>query len=102
MKNQFVLVSLALFMFLGAAHTSAQATNQKWTAGWRKFNEPLSYKSSKVTWSVNPATNKLSGTFKLVGAAPNKLYQVTLQLFCNTSLANFGKYPVVFLNLVFV
>lgn len=98
MKNQFVLGFLALSMVLGAAQASAQTTTQTWTAGWDKFTEPLNFNTSKVTWSVNATTKRLSVTFKLAGAKPNKLYQVALQLFCTTSPATFGNYPVVFLS----
>src|SRR5260370_7943483 len=95
MKHKLLLAA-ALLLAIGAA--SAQTTTQQWTAGWDKFTEPLNYKTSKVSWSVNTTTKKLSVTFKLVGATPSKLYQVALQLFCTTSPATFGNYPVVFLN----
>ena len=95
MKNTRLLAA-ALLLAIGAA--SAQTTTQQWTAGWDKFTEPLNYKTSKVSWSVNTTTRKLSVTFKLVGATPSKLYQVALQLFCTASPATFGNYPVVFLN----
>lgn len=95
MKKALLLV-LAGLVFVNAA--SAQTTTQKWTAGWDKFNEPLNYNKSKVTWSVSPTTKKLSAKFTLVGATPSKLYQVALQLFCSTSPTTFGNYPVVFLN----
>jgi hypothetical protein len=85
-------------MIFGATQADAQSTTQTWSAGWDKFTEPLNYKTSKVTWSVNPAAKKLSVTFKLARATPNKLYQVALQLFCTTSPATFGNYRVVFLN----
>ena len=72
MKRIFLAV-VALFLSASAAFA---ATTQKWTAGWDNFGEPLNYKTSHVSWSVNPTTSKLSVTFKLVGATPNKLYEV--------------------------
>ena len=65
--------------------------------GWDNFNEPLDLTHSSVKWSVS-ASRKLTVTFTLAKATPNKLYQVALQLFCSTSPAPFGNYPVVFLN----
>ena len=97
MKKQFVLVCLALSMVLGGTQVSAQTTTQLWTAGWDKFNEPLDLSHRTVKWSVS-TTRKLTVTFTLAKATPNKLYQVALQLFCTTSPATFGNYPVVFLN----
>ena len=97
MKNQFLLVCLALTMILGAAQASAQTTTQKWTTGWDNFSEPLDLTHSSVKWSISPA-RKLTITFTLAKATPSKLYQVALQLFCTTSPATFGNYPVVFLN----
>jgi len=73
-----LLVMLALLLAVGAASAS---TIQKWTAGWDNFSEPLNYKKSKVVWSVNPTTKKLSVTYTLVGATPSKLYQVDLAFF---------------------
>lgn len=88
-----------IFLVLVLLASSAfAATTQKWSAGWDKFTEPLTYSKSKVKWSVTAKTKKLSVTFSLVGATPSKLYQVALQLFCDTSPASFGQYPVVFLN----
>jgi hypothetical protein len=81
-------------VLLSAATASATATVQKWTAGWDNFGEPLSYKKSHVSWSVNPTTYKLSVTFTLVGATPSKLYQVGIDFFCTTFPANFGQFPV--------
>jgi hypothetical protein len=97
MKNQLVLIGVALCMVLGAAQASAQTTTQKWTTGWDNFNEPLDLTKSNIKWSVS-ASRKLTVTFTLAKATPNKLYQVALQLFCSTSPATFGNYPVVFLN----
>ena len=94
MKGTFLAVAVVLL----ASSAFAGTTTQKWTAGWDKFTEPLNYKTSKVSWSVNATTRKLSVTFTLAGATPSKLYQVALQLFCTTSPATFGQYPVVSLN----
>jgi hypothetical protein len=91
MKRIFLLVVAVL---LSAATASATATVQKWTAGWDNFGEPLNYKKSHVSWSVNPTTHKLSVTFTLVGATPSKLYQVGIDFFCTTFPANFGQFPV--------
>ena len=64
MKN----ISPVVAVWLLAASMASAATTQKWTSGWDNFNEPLNYKKSKVTWSVNASTKKLSVTYTLVGA----------------------------------
>ncbi len=70
------------------------ATTQKWTAGFDNFTEPLNYTTSKITWSVNTTTHKLSVTFLLKGATPNKLYQGALMFYCTTFPPTFGQFPV--------
>ena len=90
MKRIFLVVAL----LLSASNASAKSTTQKWTAGWDSFSEPLNYTKSKISWSVNPTTSKLSVTFTLVGATPNKLYQVGIVPFCTTFPATFGQFPV--------
>ena len=91
MKRTFLLTA-ALLLFVSAAF--AKPTTLKWTAGWDNFGEPLNYKKSKVSWSVNATTKKLSVTFTLASANPNKLYQVGLNFFCTTFPATFGNFPV--------
>jgi hypothetical protein len=91
MKRTFLL---ALALLLSASAASAAATTQKWTPGWSNFSEPLNYAKSKVSWSVNPTTKKLTVTFTLVGATPSKLYQVGIGFFCTTFPATFGQFPV--------
>ena len=90
MKRKLLVVAA---LFLTAGVTFATTTRQKWTPGWDNFNEPLNYKKSYVSWNVDPATSKLSVTFKLVGATPNKLYQVSATFFCTTFPATFGQFP---------
>ena len=90
MKQIFLMIA-ALLMSASAA---SAATTQKWTAGWDNFSEPLNYTKSKVTWSVNATTKKLSVTYTLVGAIPSKLYQVDLAFFCSTFASTFGQFPV--------
>ena len=89
MKRIFLVV--ALLLATGTAF--AAATTQKWTAGWDNFGEPLNYTRSKITWSVNATTHKLSVTFTLVGATPSKLYQVGVHIFCTGTLPGFGQFP---------
>lgn len=84
------LVAVALLLSAGAA---SAATTQKWTAGWDNFHEPLNYKTSNVSWSVKETTRKLSVTYTLVGATPNKLYQVAIGFFCTPFPATFGQFP---------
>ncbi len=90
MKRIFLVVAA---LSLSASAAFATATMQKWTAGWDNFNEPLNYKKSWVSWSVNPAKSTLSVTFKLVGATPEKLYQVSATIFCTTFPPTFGQFP---------
>lgn len=91
MKRISLLVA-ALLITTGTA--SATATIQKWVAGWDDFSEPLNYTKSKISWSVNSTTRRLSVTFTLVGATPSKLYQVGIVPFCTTFPATFGQFPV--------
>jgi hypothetical protein len=87
-KRIFLVV--ALLLIAGAA---SAATTQKWTAGWDNFSEPLNYTKSKISWSVNATTHKLSVTFTLVGATPSKLYQVGVHIFCAGTMPGFGQFP---------
>ena len=89
MKRTLVLMGALLL----SASAASAATTQKWTAGWDNFSEPLNYNKSKITWSVNSTTRKVSVNFKLVGATPSKLYQVALNFFCTTFPATFGQFP---------
>src|SRR5713101_3754614 len=91
MKRVFLLLMALLF---SASTASATATIQRWTAGWDNFTEPLNYTRSKISWSVNATTHRLSVTFTLVGATPSKLYQVGIVPFCTTFPATFGQFPV--------
>jgi len=86
------LIALAGAMLLVVCASSA-STTQKWTAGWDNFGEPLNYSKSKIMWSVNSTTHKLSVTFILVGANPSKLYQVGVHIFCTTIPPTFGQFP---------
>jgi len=70
----------------------AGPTRHKWTAGWDEFNEPLNT-ASHVSWSVDPTKSTWAVTFRLVGATPNKLYQVGVHIFCTTFPATFGQFP---------
>jgi hypothetical protein len=89
MKKIFLLAGVLVFS-VGAVG----ATTQKWTAGWDNLSEPLNYSKSKIAWSVNATTKKLSVTYTLVGAKPSKLYQVDLAFFCSTFPSTFGQFPV--------
>jgi hypothetical protein len=93
----YLLSVLFLLAVAASAQDAVQTTKQLWTPGWDNFSEPLDLTHSSVTWSVS-TSRKLTVTFALQKATPNKLYQVALQLFCTTSPATFGNYPVVFLN----
>jgi hypothetical protein len=48
---------------------------QRWTAGWDLFREPLDFTHSNIVWSLNPATKTLTVSFLLVHANP--LYQMS-------------------------
>jgi len=87
--KKIMLVAAVLLMSAGAA---SAATTQKWTAGWDNFGEPLNLTKSKIIWSVDPTTKKLSVTFKLVSATPSKLYQVAINFFCSTFPPTFGQF----------
>jgi hypothetical protein len=90
MKKIFLTIA-ALLLSVGAANAT---TMLKWTAGWDNFSEPLNYKKSKVAWSVNATTKKLTLTYTMVSAKPSKLYQVDMAFFCSTFASTFGQFPV--------
>jgi hypothetical protein len=85
---------LMMALLLSASAGFAGTTTQKWTAGWDNFGEPLNYTTSKVAWSVNASSKKLTVTYTLVSAIPGKLYQVDLAFFCSTFANTFGQFPV--------
>jgi hypothetical protein len=89
---------LMMALMLSATAGFAGTTTQKWTAGWDNFGEPLNYTKSKVAWSVNATSKKLTVTYTLVSAIPGKLYQVDLAFFCSTFASTFGQFPVQGLN----
>ena len=80
--------------YLGDGPAAVTVTTQKFTTGWDIFNEPLNLTSSNVKWSISTA-RKMSVTFTLVGATPNKLYQVGIHMFCTTAPGSFGQFPTV-------
>jgi hypothetical protein len=84
-----ILLAAALLLTVGAV--SAQTT-QEWTTGWDNFREPLDFTHSNIKWSLG-AGRKLTVTFTLVGATPNKLYQVGVHIFCTTAPGRFGQFP---------
>ncbi len=93
MKTILLLVAaLCLSPFALAGTDAVDATTQHFTTGWDIFNEPLNLTSSNVVWSVSTA-RKMSVTFNLVGATPNKLYQVGAHIFCTTAPGTFGQFP---------
>jgi hypothetical protein len=86
------LLLAGALLLLGSV-ASATSTALKWTAGWDNFGEPLNYKKSKVSFSVNAAKKTLVVTFSLQGANPNKIYQVGINFFCTTFPVTFGNFP---------
>ena len=89
MKKTFLL---AVAILLSVSAASAQTTTQHWTTGWDNFSEPLNLTTSNIKWSVSPA-RKLTVTYTLAGATPNKLYQVGAHIYCTTFPATFGQFP---------
>jgi hypothetical protein len=91
LKTAFALAGLVLI-----SGNSVLADSHKWSPGWDNFTESLNLKTSTVTWAVNATTGKLTVTYKLVGARPNKLYQVGVHVYCpsGTGPATFGQFPV--------
>ena len=94
MKRTSVVAAVLILCtnWLCAGSTRQSATKQTFTAGWDDFSEPLNYSKSNVMWSVS-SSRKLTLTFKLVGATPLKLYQVSLNFFCTTFPSTFGQFP---------
>src|SRR5215813_601057 len=101
MKNKlglFATVLLVLTVTVCAAQSTptystdgqdaVTTTTQKFTTGWDIFNEPLNLTSSNVKWSISSA-RKMTVTFSLVGATPDKLYQVGIHLFCTNAPGTF-------------
>jgi hypothetical protein len=66
---------------------------QRWSAGFDVFIEPLDFAHSNIVWSLNPATKTLTVSFLLVHANPSKLYQMSAHFFCKTFPATFGQFP---------
>ena len=87
--NRIFLLMVVLLLFVG----TASATTEKWTSGWDNFSEPLDFTHSNITWSVLATTHKLTVTFRLVHAAPNKLYQMSIHFFCTKFPPTFGQFP---------
>jgi hypothetical protein len=86
-----------MFMVLTSVLSTCFAygqTKQAFTAGWDIFDESLNYSKSSLTWSVHSKPNKLVVTNRLVGATPNKLYEVGIVIFCATFPDTFGQLPV--------
>lgn len=90
MKKAFP--ALLVILFLASSVASAQVTIQKWSTGWDIFSEPLNLTKSNVKWSVSPA-DKLTVTYTLIGATPNKLYQVGVHIYCTTIPPTWGQFP---------
>jgi hypothetical protein len=85
-----LILPLALLLTVGSA---VAATTQAWTPGWDNLSEPLNFFTSSVTWGFSSA-GFLRVTFKLVGAKPNKLYQVGVVIMdCSTEPRFFGQFP---------
>jgi len=85
----------AAFLLLSAVGSSAepsQGTRQPWTPGWNSFDEPLNYDLSNVVWSIT-SHGSLRVTYNLLGAMPNKVYQVGVHIFCTTFPTTFGQFP---------
>ena len=89
--RKIVFLLTAILGWAGAA--TAQTHKQRLQAGWDNFGEPLNYTASSVQWSV-AANRKLTVTLNLVGAAPNKLYQLGVDFFCATTPSIWGQFPV--------
>jgi hypothetical protein len=87
------LLTAALFLSAGTASAQVKST-QGWTSGWDNFSEPLDFSNSNITWSVvPPSKHQLTVNYNLVGATPDKLYQVGIVFFCTTFPATFGQFP---------
>lgn len=82
MKKVIVLAAALLFS------SPATAVTLNWTRGWDAFNEPLG--GGGVQYAVSGKT--LVAIFSVVGAKPNKMYQVGVHLQC-TTLTRFGQFP---------
>ena len=90
MQRRMLLFTSLVFFTM----TTGWAGNntQKWKLGWDNFKEPIDLARSNIKWSVS-SNHELTVTFDLVSATPNKLYQVSINFFCNTFPANFGQFP---------
>ena len=91
------LLTAALLLSAGTALAVTPPTpvrvEQRWTAGFDVFAEPLDLTHSNIVWSLNPSTKTLTVSFLLVHANPNKLYQMSAHFFCTTFPATFGQFP---------
>jgi hypothetical protein len=91
-KMMYLLSALLLLAVAASAQELTPTAKQLWAAGWDNFNEPLDVNGSNVTWSV-ANTRKLTVTFTISKATPNKLYQVGAHIFCTTFPPTFGQFP---------
>jgi hypothetical protein len=89
------VLALAAALSLSAGVSLADTTTQRWKPGWDVLGEPLNLTTSSVKWSLSTA-RKLTVTYTLIGATPNKLHQVGLHVFCATFPTTFGQFPVGF------
>ncbi|MBI3476120.1 MAG: hypothetical protein HY010_10335 [Acidobacteria bacterium] len=93
MKKLLLLIAaLSLSAFAQNGTDIVETATQHFTTGWDNFSEPLNLASSNVKWSVSNS-RKMTVTFSLVGAVPNKLYQVGVHIFCTTTPGTFGQFP---------
>ena len=102
-RFQSIAISLAVVL-LPVGYADAQQSplatpptpvrvEQRWTAGFDVFAEPLDLTHSNIVWSLNPSTKTLTVSFLMVHANPNKLYQMSAHFFCKTFPATFGQFP---------
>src|SRR5437879_2262061 len=89
MKRELVVAACLLLSSVDTAE--ARPKTLYWSPGWDEYTEPLNYDKSNIKWSVDQASKKLQVTFTLVGAVPNKLYQVGFHIFGQCP-ATFGQF----------
>jgi len=93
--HKALVLAVGLFLFVSSSFAQTDivaTTTQKWVAGWDHLAEPLNLSKSSVKWTISTA-RKMTVTFTLSGATPNKLYQVGIHIICTTAPGTFGQFP---------
>ena len=86
-----VLVLAACLLLSSSVAAEARPKTLHWSPGWDEYGEPLDFDKSNIKWSIDQNSKTLKVVFTLIGAVPNKLYQVGFHIFGQCP-ASFGQF----------